>query len=327
MSFYQIRTYIRQNSRRIFLIVVGAILVFVLLQILNQVALLNKEREKEELTAQLQENAKKREEIRENPSMETVMFGSNVNKEKNDINVALINSFCEACNEKKIEEAYDMLSDNCKEVLYPTLESFKDQYYSIVFTEKRNLKIQSWIQAEGFNVYKITIRGDLLSTGGKKDTETVDYYTVVRDGEEEKLNISRYITRQAIDRKTSYNDLDFEVIYKDIYMDYEEYKIAVKNNSSSTVLLDSKSSTTATYLQDKSENKYLSYIHELADEDLKIIPLVQKSFKIKFNKVYNENINRSTEAIVFSDALVQTNGESPKNEVIEIPLIDEQKEK
>lgn len=100
-------------------------------------------------------------------------------------------------------------------------------------------------------------------------------------------------------------------------MDYEIYNLKVSNNDTNTVTLDTKNTTTATYLKDRNQLNYLSYIHELANEELKIVALMQKNVEIKFNKVYNTS--RIIESIVFSDVLIESNEES-RNEVIEIPI-------
>lgn len=199
MSFYKIRTYIRQNSKRLQLIAIGVVLFFIILQVLNQVAKLSEVEKKEETKKDLEQSMQKQQELQENPSMETVISGENVSKEKNDRNINIINEFCENCNNGNIEDAYNMLSSRCKEILFPSLEDFENKYYSLIFTEKRSFKTQSWIQSGGINTYKITIGSDLLSTGGKSNSETVDYYTIVKENEEEKLNINGYVKKEEIE--------------------------------------------------------------------------------------------------------------------------------
>lgn len=72
-----------------------------------------------------------------NPT-KTIIAGENVETEDFKQEENLINTFVEFCNNNKIQEAYDLLTDECKKKMYPDLESFKKNYYSIIFDQKKN---------------------------------------------------------------------------------------------------------------------------------------------------------------------------------------------
>ena len=54
----------------------------------------------------------------------------------------IINYFIKLCNENKIEEAYNIISNDCKEVLFPTINDFRNNYYNKVFTKQKTAKIE-----------------------------------------------------------------------------------------------------------------------------------------------------------------------------------------
>lgn len=76
----------------------------------------------------------------------------------------IINSFIEYCNNGNVEEAYKLLSDECKEVLYPNVESFRKNYYSKVFNTKKLFAYQALISDYSYYTYQINFTEDILAT-------------------------------------------------------------------------------------------------------------------------------------------------------------------
>ena len=44
-----------------------------------------------------------------------------------------LDEFINYCNDNKVNEAYNLLSEDCKNQLYPTVEQFKENYYKYIF--------------------------------------------------------------------------------------------------------------------------------------------------------------------------------------------------
>ena len=63
--------------------------------------------------------------IRSDRSM--VSGGSVSEKTMKNVNET-VKEFVDKCNDNKPEEAYDMLTDNCKEAIYPNYEDFYENY-------------------------------------------------------------------------------------------------------------------------------------------------------------------------------------------------------
>ena len=206
--------------------------------------------------------------------------------------LTIIDEFITACNDGNTESAYELLSAECKEKMYPTLESFINNYYNQVFgVERKNVSIENWVD----NIYKININEDSLSTGIYSEENSLqDYYTIVNNEQDNtKININSFIDREETSASKQTSDLEMELLEIDTYMDYQIYKIRVKNNTQNTILLDDKVSTDSMYLVDENGIHYSAYSHEITEPELTLSPNETKEIEIKY---YNRFI--STKKIV-----------------------------
>ena len=132
---------------------------------------------------------------------ESVVTGEDITSSQVTM-LGYVNQFVDLCNEQKIEEAYNLLSEECKEEVYPSLDSFRNNYYNAIFNgQKRNISVESWAG----NIYKVKFEMDALSTGVYTEENTVqDYIAVVKDeNDEAKLNVNGYIGRNEVNKTQS----------------------------------------------------------------------------------------------------------------------------
>ena len=227
-----------------------------------------------------------------------------VSNEKIDDNVSkksanVIEDFFRLCNEANVEEAYKLLSVDCKEELYPTIQDFITKYYNRIFTEKRSYDSILWIANSSQNTYKVQIMKDLLSTGQKDSMPIEDYYTIINEKGQYKLNISSYIGKKDINISNTQNNITVSIIAKKMYMDYEIYEIKVENKTGNDLIFNTKENTKSMYIQDENELKYIAFLNEIADSEFEVINGSAKTFEIKFNRGYKPTIN--IQKIVFED--------------------------
>lgn len=230
----------------------------------------------------------------------SIISGETVKEEINTENTSIINSFIEYCNDGKTKEAYGILSDECKNILYPTQEDFEEKYYYNIFQNKKSCDIQAWFSATGYYTYKINLKEDILSTGNVDSPSIEDYYTIVYEDNNYKLNINSYIGNVEINKSNEVDEVKISVLSKDIFMDYEIYNIKLENKTGKSVLLDSLENTNNMYLEDSGDLRYDAYSHELVIEELRVRAV--KDISIKFNKKYTTE--REIERIVFSDIIL-----------------------
>ena len=228
--------------------------------------------------------------------------GQTVSEKKLKEDSSIIGQFMEFCNSGNTQEAYNLLSENCKNNVFNTLEQFEQGYYQYVFGGET--KIYTILNWEG-NTYRVDIMENMLATGKSNNGyEKQDYITIEETDNEKKLNINSYIGHREINKKTEDNDNDIivEVLSKEIFKEYEEYKIRVKNNRNELIILDSMTYADSLYLEDSKEQKYPAYTHELTDPMLSLDSGATKELNIKFYNSYDTNKN--IQHIVFSNILV-----------------------
>ena len=142
----------------------------------------------------------------------------------------------------------------------------------------------------------------MLYTGSINTNSTEDYYTIEKQKDGVKLNISNYIGDKEINRTKTDENLKLKVVKKQIYKDYEEYEIEVTNLTYKTILLDSKENTKTMYLIGENNVKYYSLAHEVIKENLVIRPKATMKIYVKYNKEYNSN--RTVNKLGFSDIIL-----------------------
>lgn len=239
-------------------------------------------------------------------SSESAVTGDDISEEEIDEVQKIIDQFITYCNEKELENAYNMLSDECKKVLYQDVNKFKTLYYDKAFNGKsKSVGIENWIG----NTYKIKINEDIMSTGKISNSSLQDYYTIVQDQNgNKKLNINNFVGTEKINVETNTNNLKINVLYRNIYIDNEEYVLNIENKTNDRIVLDSKRNTKSIYVLDKNEIKYYAYSNELLSNLLNIDSGFSTQLKIKFIKNYSST-SRKDEQIVFSDSNINNKTE------------------
>lgn len=292
-----------QNKSRIIKGAAIIIFIFLIIQVSNY--FVKRSNEKELTRKEQQSNiTTKSEETQGLVSEKSAVTGRDVPKEQLRSETDVINQFIDFCNQQDFENAYNLITDECKQQMYKSLETFKQTYYRDVFNgQKKMCSIENWTG----NTYKVNINEDMLSTGSyNKGYSKQDYITVEEVDDEYKLNINNYIGYSKINKKTTKENLSMEVISKNTYKDYEEYTIKVTNKTEDTIQLDDINSTKTLYLEDAKGVKYSYYNHELTEPMLTVESGQTKEVTIKFYSSYvsTKNINY----IVFSN-IITNNGQ------------------
>ena len=111
-----------------------------------------------------------------------------VNIQEDENNKELINEFIEYCRDGQIEKAYGLLSENCKNNLYPTITDFTNTYYNKMFTKNYDTEVEYYSE----NIYKITFYQSMLETGQIENRNAVaeDYYKIDAEILEDKVYIN-----------------------------------------------------------------------------------------------------------------------------------------
>ena len=239
-----------------------------------------------------------------------VISGGTPQIETTKQNKTVIDSFIEYCNNGSVDEAYKLLSNNCKEKLYPTIDEFKERYFDNIFKNKKIYDAQAWYNSNGCYTYKINLSEDILATGNANGSSIEEYYTIVNENGENKLNINGFINSEEINKKNENDNLEIAILSKDIYMDYEIYNLNVKNKTRNALVLDGLKDTNTMFLLDNNGLHYYAYNHELVKEELRVRS--SKNISIKFNKKYTTKSKMTK--ISFTDIILNyDNNETEAN--------------
>lgn len=276
---HKLSKYYYDNRQKIWKIILFVAIIICILQVLNYFA----KKENDEMLSNNNNNISVKDDsiFVSNTSSVTggVLSSSDMENVEN-----VINAFVNYCNNGEIQKAYDLLSEDCKDKMYSTVEEFANKYYIEIFKTNKIITIENWYG----DTYKVRYVDDLLSKGTNDlGEEKQDYITIIEENNQKKLNINNYIENVKVNKSTNSNNIEISVINKEIFMDYEIYNIEVTNNSENTIMLDPLTSTKTIFLKDDNDIRYVSYSHELLQNDLKIKSGITRTIGIKFTNSYS----------------------------------------
>ncbi len=233
-------------------------------------------------------------------SDKSAVSGQEISKNRLNKETEAIKNFLDYCNDSKVDLAYEMITEDCKNAMFPTVDDFNKIYYSKLFdVSNKQFAIENWSQ----NVYKIQIMNDILSTGQINNNATkTDYITVISEGEDYKLNINNYVSKKNINKSTEKENIKIMITDVDTYMDYEIYNLTIENNSDNKIMLDTGNDSKNVYLLDSNDMKYYFYNNEIIENQMIISSKYKTNVKIKFSNKYSSN--RKIEQLVFSKLIL-----------------------
>lgn len=281
-----------QNRGKIIITTLVVVFIFIVIRALNEGAKKNLEAKKNNVNNEII--------FEDDMPSKSIITGETVDEEKTERNVDIINDFIEKCNGNDIDNAYDLLTDGCKETLFSNKDSFINNYYNIIFTEPRTVKIENYKNSSKTNTYKVTFYGDVLSSGSISAKDYYqDYITIENDTG--KISINSLVTTNEINKQVEKNGIVLTVSKQEIYMDYEKYKIKVQNNTDKTICLDTRTNSKSVYSIGTNSVKNIAFTNEISSSLYEITAYGSKTYNMKFDKKYNASVR--TKKIVFTDVV------------------------
>ena len=320
---YRLFRFYNQNRKKIWLMIGIIAFVFLIIQLLNNIA-----KEHNEKDRQQHENIESTETTFNNvvsydKQSESIISDDKVSGEKKVTYGKLIDEFFTYCINHNPEKAYELLSTDMKNNMYESEALFESLYYSSKFEGNKQYSFQSWTTGNNRYTYQVKIFDDMLSTGKSNNSYIEDYVTIVEENESYKLNVNSYIGKEIINVTAQNENISLQVINKYIYKDYQIFDIVVKNNTENQILLDTRENTKETYLLDNNDNKFEALLYENSEKDLLLKANEIKKIKIKFNIVENENLKIKSinfDNIVLNYELFNLNNENKKVDSIKVSL-------
>lgn len=301
-----------RNRKMVIFGVIVLVFLIIIVHVLNDVVR-NKNIEKEQNRVELTEEEKKL------PTKSTI-GADDVPLEQTKENVTEIDEFIEKCNNGDSLAAYNMLTDACKEEIFPTLETFEDGYRSIIFATKRIADISNFTSDNNRYIYLVKFYEDSLTTGQTQNTNTYqDYITIDKNSENGKLNLKGLIYKKEINKESEKNGIKIIVESQVIYKDNEKYNLRIENATNKTIAINTGERTKSIYVIGSNNVTYNSNIVELASSLYQIPSYMYRTYNLSFRKSYSAGVK--TIGMVFSDIvdnyeLYKQNTEEEKDKTI-----------
>ncbi len=222
---------------------------------------------------------------------ESVITGTQITNKKAEENADIISKFVNECNQKNYQSAYDFLSNDCKEAIYPDVNQFAKYYVDAIFQSTKSYKLELWQAYSTAYTYQIIYQeGNLLATGGKVEGGNFsDYITIVKQDDELKLNISNFIQKKPVNKSVNMKGINVQVNEKSVFQNYTTYIMTVKNDTTQTILMSDLQDSKDIILTDNNNYNYNAYLGEILLSNLEIAPGYTKKFSIKFNIPYQND--------------------------------------
>ena len=274
----------------------------------------------EQISKQLQEESKKEnpsEVVDYNKAAQSLTAGGAVEKEVRDEIQGVLEQFIQYVTNEQIEQAYGLLTEDCKAILYPTIEGFEQKYCQDLY--HKIYDFQSWSSTDNTYVYQVRFFDNMLSAGLDLTNHYLeDYITVLKKGDVYKVNIHSFIKADNIRKTAEANKVQFKVNNVETYLDYEIYEIEITNDSSKEIILDTREKDNSVYVKNNDSLKIQALLYENTDEDLRVQAGESKKIRIKFNNTFNGEkriISLGFSDIILDQTLHQEDAEKGKMEI------------
>lgn len=305
------------QNREIFFIGLAIIVfIFIIIQVLNAIVGRRNEGIRNSLAS---ENSSTNSSTAISEPSTSVITGETMSAEETNTVTDVIRIFVEYCNNGDIENAYNMLTDECKTLIYPSIEQFTQNYYERIFYMNRMYSLENWYTSGNLYIYYIKYTEDVLASGDLNSEDNKgDYITVVRTDNGYKLNISSYVGREIKNDRVSTNGVIVLVNWIDMYMDYTIANISITNDTETNICIDPREGNYTTYMYDGNNVKYNALLNENSEEQLMVRRGLTNTINIKFNKMYNPE--RELRGIIFSNVILNydeyISGTNEKNSIV-----------
>ena len=224
----------------------------------------------------------------------TIISGKDISKQEFEKEENLLGSFVDYCNQRNFEAAYNLLTDECKENVYPTLDSFVNEYCNFIFQSQREYNMQSWVNNGDYKTYRVRYTENYLDTGEYNNSEKYeDYVTIVTDEDgNKKLSINGYIGQIENNVTTKLDEIEATVPKIDVYKEYIVVYLYVKNKTDKQIQLDKLEGNWGIKLLCSNGAEYSLDLLNLTQLSLNINPNAKKQIKLKFKKQYGSNVEQ-----------------------------------
>ncbi len=212
----------------------------------------------------------------------------------------LIDQYFNYCNNGEYENAYNLITEECRKKNYPTLEQFQGYVDKVFEGKKKIYNIQSYSTVDNKYIFNIRILDDILANG----TNDGYYYyeekfVLIEENGEFKLSIAEYIGDEDPEISVEDDNLKVEITKKSIDYKTETYTLQLTNKTDNyLVISDNTIANEISLYLNGDERGPLNM--EVAFFSL--APHSKRTQELQFTKFYDEKVN--SEKLIFNKVRV-----------------------
>ena len=149
-----------------------------------------------------------------------------------------VETYFNYCNTKQYEQAYSMLTEQCKEYLYGNDLSLFQEYVDSIFTQSKIYNLQNYSNVEDTYIYDLVILDDIESTGTTEGYEPYKEKIALRkENNEFKISNQGYIESRTYNKVAEDENLKVTVKSKDVSYTREGYNVTITNKTDKYIVL------------------------------------------------------------------------------------------
>lgn len=233
-----------------------------------------------------------------------------VKAETKDID-SKVEEFIKFCNTKEYENAFNMLTTGCKEVIFKNnIDEFKS-YIDELFDTYKIYDIQNLSNGKNVYIYRLRLFEDFYSKG-ITSLDEISYreqqIVLTESNGELKISIANFIDKKDINKSFSDDNIYINVQNVETYYDSEVYTVQISNPTGSTLVLCDNMESQEILLDITSEKRDI-YNQDIipSDTNIKVVlkPYETKTYRMKFLKFFDEYVD--SKSIIFNKIRVYGN--------------------
>ena len=149
-----------------------------------------------------------------------------------------VETYFNYCNSKNYEQAYNMLTEQCKEYLYGNDVSLFQEYVDNIFTKTKIYNLQNYSNVNGVYIYDLIILDDIEATGTTEGYEPYkEKITVRKENDGFKISNQGYIESKIYNKVAEDENLKVTVKSKDESYTREGYNVTITNKTDRYIVL------------------------------------------------------------------------------------------
>lgn len=281
---FKIIRFYNQNRKEIFIVLISMILITVFISRLN--TSIEKTQEAQE------EERRSSEEIATSSIQRKEILEKELTEEEFNKFEEIVDEFVKYCNLGQTDKAYELLSDECKNEVYPEFKVFEDQYYKEIFECKKNYQIKDYLGS----TYKIIYTEDMLASGKTNNLKKQEDYITFNNAKDGsyKLNIGGFIESKKIEKSITDKDIIIDIQKINRFVEDEEYIFNIDNRSEKNIKLKKED----IIIIDTSDIRY--EVQGLT-EDIVVESKSKVNRKVKFSNQYINDMGQKSLYIKIKD--------------------------